>query len=361
MRSHYCGQVTEDLLGQEVVLCGWVHRRRDHGGVIFIDLRDREGLVQIVFKPDSSPACHERAGQLRSEYVVMIRGIVAPRSDDTVNPKLPTGEVEIIAEEVRLLSRATPPPFGIETEIDADESTRLRYRIHDLRRPPLQRALRLRHELSQRVRGALVVADFLEIETPMLTKSTPEGARDFLVPSRLQPGEFYALPQSPQIFKQILMMSGCDRYIQICRCLRDEDPRADRQAEFTQVDLEMSFVTRDDILELMTGFIQTLWQEIAGVDVGEMPILPYAEAMDRYGSDKPDLRFGVELQVLRARRRHLEAAEQAAHATGHVPVVTFRTPEKQAGPVGIATRSRIDDLSGCDGGNLDHPRALTNL
>jgi aspartyl-tRNA synthetase len=294
-RTHRAGDIRAEHVGREVVLGGWVQRRRDHGGVVFVDLRDREGLVQVVFKPDSSPACHERAGQLRSEYVILVRGRVAPRSADTVNPKLPTGEVEVIADELRLLSRATPPPFAIEADTDADESTRLRHRIHDLRRPPLQRALRLRHELTQRVRAVLAEQGFLEIETPMLARSTPEGARDFLVPSRLQPGAFYALPQSPQIMKQLLMVAGFDRYFQIARCFRDEDQRADRQLEFTQVDLEMSFVGVEDVLSVLED-VTVAGCAAGGIDLPRrFPRLSYREAIDRYGSDRPDTRIRLEL------------------------------------------------------------------
>jgi aspartyl-tRNA synthetase len=297
-RTHATSQVTPALVGREVVLAGWVQRRRDHGGVVFIDLRDRDGLVQVVFKPDSAPECHERAGQLRSEYVILVRGRVARRSPETVNPKLATGEVEVIADELRLLNRATPPPFPIEEEAEADESTRLRFRIHDLRRPPLQRALRMRHELAQAVRGQLARLGFLEIETPMLAKSTPEGARDFLVPSRLQPGEFYALPQSPQIMKQLLMVAGFDRYFQIARCFRDEDQRADRQLEFTQVDLEMSFVGVEDVLAVLEEVT------VAGCATAGIPLarpfarISYQDAMDRYGSDRPDTRIQLELVEL---------------------------------------------------------------
>jgi aspartyl-tRNA synthetase len=264
--------------------------------VVFVDLRDRGELVQVVFKPDSSPECHERAGELRTEYVIAVRGIVQRRSPETVNPKLPTGEVEVIVHEARLLNRATPPPFPIEEETDVDESTRLRHRIHDLRRPPLQRALRLRHGLYQTVRSALSGLDFLEIETPMLAKSTPEGARDFLVPSRLQPGSFYALPQSPQIMKQLLMVAGFDRYFQIVRCFRDEDQRADRQLEFTQVDLELAFVDVEQVLDVLEKVTAAGCAEAAGIEV-ERPFkrITYREAMDRYGCDRPDTRIQLEL------------------------------------------------------------------
>ena len=298
-RTHAAGEMSAALVGQEVVLAGWVHRRRDHGGVIFVDLRDRENLVQVVFRPDFSPECHERAGELRAEYVILVRGVVQRRSPETVNAKLPTGEIEVEVRELRLLNRATPLPFAIEEETEAEEGTRLRYRIQDLRRPPLQRTLRLRHRLARAVRETLTDLDFLEIETPMLAKSTPEGARDFLVPSRLQPGSFYALPQSPQIMKQLLMIGGFDRYFQIVRCVRDEDQRADRQLEFTQVDLEMSFVGVDDVLEVLEQVTVRACAEAAGIDLPRpFPRISYTEAMARFGSDRPDTRIQLELVEL---------------------------------------------------------------
>ncbi len=298
-RTHAAGEVTAALVGQEVVLAGWVHRRRDHGGVIFVDLRDRENLVQVLFRPDLSTECHERAGELRAEYVILVRGLVQRRSPETVNPKLLTGEVEVEVTELRLLNRATPLPFAIEEETEAEEGTRLRYRIQDLRRPPLQRALRLRHRLARAVRETLTDLDFLEIETPILAKSTPEGARDFLVPSRLQPGSFYALPQSPQIMKQLLMIGGFDRYFQIARCFRDEDLRADRQLEFTQVDLEMSFVGVEDVLEVLEEVTVRSCAEAAEV-VLPRPFrrISYTDAMARFGSDRPDTRIQLELVEL---------------------------------------------------------------
>jgi len=295
-RSHPASAISAECVGEEVVLGGWVQTRRDHGGVIFVDLRDRGGLVQVVFKPDTSPECHERASGLRAEYVILVRGRVQRRSDETVNPKLPTGEVEVLVDDLRVLNRATPPPFAIEDDPEVDESVRLRHRVHDLRRAPLQQALQLRHRLFQTVRASLSEQDFLEIETPMLTRSTPEGARDFLVPSRLQAGAFYALPQSPQIMKQLLMVAGFDRYFQIARCFRDEDQRADRQLEFTQVDLEMAFVGVEEVLQVLEELTARACAESAGIEIPRsFARISYAEAMARYGSDRPDTRVQLEL------------------------------------------------------------------
>jgi len=298
-RSHTCGAVSAADVGSEVIVAGWVQRRRDHGGVIFIDLRDHQGLVQVVFRPEESAESHERAGEIRSEYVVLARGVVQRRTPDTINPKMATGEIEVVAQEVRLLNRATPPPFPLDDSPGVDESTRMRYRIHDLRRAPLQRNLRIRHALYQAARRILCERDFLEIETPMLAKSTPEGARDFLVPSRLQPGSFYALPQSPQLMKQLLMVAGFDRYFQIVRCFRDEDLRADRQPEFTQIDVETSFLAEQEIRAIMEDMIRAVFKEVLDVQLPDpFPVMSYAEAMARYGSDKPDLRVKLELTEL---------------------------------------------------------------
>jgi aspartyl-tRNA synthetase len=279
-RTHSAREILTDLIGSEVVLGGWVHRRRDHGGVIFVDLRDRGELVQVVFKPEVSTESHDRAGELRSEYVIVVRGTVRRRSDETINPKMRTGEVEVDVCELRILNRATPPPFPIEDEVEADEATRLCHRIHDLRRGPLQRALALRHTLYQSVRRTLVENGFLEIETPYLAKSTPEGARDFLVPSRQQHGSFYALPQSPQIMKQLLMIAGFDRYFQIVRCFRDEDQRADRQLEFTQVDLEMSFVGVEEVLSILEEVTVRGSADAAGVQLPRPFCLPIHDASE---------------------------------------------------------------------------------
>jgi len=294
-RSHRCGEIMSASVGDEVVLAGWVHRRRDHGGVIFIDLRDKTGIVQVVFRPESAPDAHARAHLLRSEWVMMVRGEIETRSGDTINPNMATGTIEVNARELRVLNTAVVPPFAIEEETEVDEQVRLTHRLHDLRRPPLQRALQARHDLAAGVRASLTEQDFVEIETPMLARATPEGARDFLVPSRLQAGEFYALPQSPQIMKQLFMIGGCDRYFQIARCFRDEDQRADRQLEFTQVDLELSFVGVEEILAVLEK-VTVDGCRACGVEL-EAPFarITYADAMDRYGCDRPDTRILLEL------------------------------------------------------------------
>jgi aspartyl-tRNA synthetase len=298
-RTHRCGELGGGLVGRDVVVAGWVHRRRDHGGVVFVDLRDRSGLVQVVFKPDASPEAHERAAELRPEFVIAAAGRVEPRSPETVNPALPTGEVEVIVRELRVLNTATPAPFPIEADPGVDESVRLRHRIHDLRRPTLQAALALRHRLAQSARATLARLGFYEIETPILTRATPEGSRDFLVPSRLQPGQFYALPQSPQIMKQLLMIAGFDRYFQLARNFRDEDLRADRQLEHTQIDLELSFAGVDDVLEVLEELSVRACAEAAGVELARpFPRLRYEEAMRRFGTDKPDTRIELELVEL---------------------------------------------------------------
>ena len=298
-RSHPCDSLRPEHVGREVVVAGWIHTRRDHGGVIFVDLRDASGLVQVVFRPDVDPASHARAHHLRSEFVVLVRGVVEQRVPDTVNPGLPTGEVEVSVRELRLLNTATPPPFPIEGETDAEEAVRLRHRIHDLRRPPLQRALRLRDRLTRSVRGTLGGLGFVDIETPVLAKATPEGARDFLVPSRMHPGQFYALPQSPQLLKQLLVIGGFERYYQIAHCFRDEDLRADRQFEFTQIDLEMAFVGVDDVLQVLEELTVRAWADVLGVQLPRpFRRLAYREAMDRYGIDRPDTRIQLELVEL---------------------------------------------------------------
>ncbi|HHM04122.1 MAG TPA: aspartate--tRNA ligase [Gammaproteobacteria bacterium] len=298
MRSHYCGQVDESLIDQRVDVCGWVHRRRDHGGVIFVDLRDRDGLVQAVFDPDT-PEIFMIAERIRSEYVVRISGKVRRRPEGTENPNLPTGQVEILGESLDILNRAEPPPFQVEDEIDVGEDVRLRYRYIDLRRPQMQRRLRLRAHAGRVLRRFLDERGFVDMETPMLTKSTPEGARDFLVPSRVHPGSFYALPQSPQLFKQLLMMSGMDRYYQIVRCFRDEDLRADRQPEFTQLDIEASFIDEDQMMTLMEDMVRELFAQVLEEPLHTpFPRMRYHEAVARFGIDRPDLRIPLELTEL---------------------------------------------------------------
>lgn len=295
-RNHYCGTLAKADNEKEVVLCGWVAKRRDHGGLIFIDLRDRSGIVQVVVDPDHAGEDFAKAEAIRSEYVIKVHGVVRLRSEETINPNLATGEVEVVAKELEVLNSAKTPPFYIQDGIDVDENLRLKYRYLDLRRPEMQRNLMLRHKVTKLMRDYMDNHDFCEIETPMLTKSTPEGARDYLVPSRVNPGKFYALPQSPQIFKQLLMVAGMERYFQIVRCFRDEDLRADRQPEFTQLDIEMSFVDADDIMDMTEGLIRHVFKGALGVDLPEkFQRMTWDEAMDKYGSDKPDLRFGMKL------------------------------------------------------------------
>ncbi len=295
-RTHYCGDLTAKDIGRDVILMGWALRRRDHGGLIFIDLRDREGIAQIVFDPEVNASAHAVAETVRSEFVLAVTGRVIPRPDGTVNPGMKTGEVEIQVQECKLLNRSKPLPFMLDEHSDINENIRLKYRYLDLRRPQLQYNLILRSKVAQVTRNYLTDNGFIELETPFLTKSTPEGARDFLVPSRINQGSFYALPQSPQIFKQILMISGFDRYFQVVRCFRDEDLRADRQPEFTQIDCEMSFIDREDIITVMEGLIARIFNEAKGVEV-QLPVerLTYADAICRFGVDNPDLRFGMEL------------------------------------------------------------------
>ena len=294
MRTQYCGEVTKDNLDQEVTLCGWVNRRRDHGGVIFIDLRDRTGLVQVVFDPDRAEIFN-LAEQIRNEYVLQVTAKVRLRPEGTVNSELTTGEIEVLATELNVLNESDTPPFQIDDD-DVNEESRLRYRYVDLRRPVMQERIQMRVKVVKALRNYLDNNGFLDIETPMLTKATPEGARDYLVPSRTHPGVFFALPQSPQIFKQLLMMSGMDRYYQIVRCFRDEDLRADRQPEFTQLDIETSFLGEEDIIVMMEGMMRDMFKATLNVDLpNPFPRMPYAEAMHRYGSDKPDLRIPLEL------------------------------------------------------------------
>ena len=295
-RTHHCGELTRDQDDQTVTLMGWVHGRRDHGGVLFIDVRDRFGVTQLVFDVEADQTIHAQANELRNEFVIAVTGQVRLRPEESVNPQITTGEIEIRVDALDVLNRANTPPFLIEDDSQATEALRLKHRYLDLRRPPMQRLLTLRHDVTYRTRQFLHERRFLEIETPILTKSTPEGARDYLVPSRVNQGAFFALPQSPQLFKQILMVGGADRYFQIARCFRDEDLRLDRQPEFTQIDLEMSFVERDDVMNLTEELLRLVCKEAAGVSLpSPFPRLTYQEALSRYGTDKPDRRFGLEL------------------------------------------------------------------
>ncbi|BCJ86329.1 aspartate--tRNA ligase [Effusibacillus dendaii] len=340
-RTHNAGELRTKDSGQEVVLSGWVSRRRDLGGVIFIDLRDRSGIVQVVFNPDfSSAELMEQADKLRNEYVVSIRAKVVTRDPSTVNPKIPTGEIEAQALQMEILNTAKNPPFYIQDNVDVDEMVRLKYRYLDLRRPEMQNALILRHKAIQHIRSFLDRNGFLDIETPMLTRSTPEGARDFLVPSRLHPGEFYALPQSPQLFKQLLMVSGFERYYQVARCFRDEDLRADRQPEFTQVDIEMSFMKLEDFHNMLEEMMASLFKETLGVEI-PLPFqrMPYKEAMDRYGSDKPDVRFGLELKDVSsiAANCNFKVFKSAIESGGVVKAINAKG-------CGHYTRKQIDEL-----------------
>ncbi|ADW18910.1 aspartyl-tRNA synthetase [Desulfobulbus propionicus DSM 2032] len=295
-RTHTCNELGLDFLDQETTLMGWVLRRRDHGGVIFIDLRDRWGITQVVFNPEINPAVHAKAHQLRSEWVIAVRGRVAKRPESMENPKLATGAIEILVDELRILNTSETPPFPLDEDVEVSDTLRLQYRYLDLRRPEIAKNLILRHQALQTVRTYLNDNQFLEIETPMLTRSTPEGARDYLVPSRVHAGKFFALPQSPQLFKQILMVAGMDRYYQIVKCFRDEDLRADRQPEFTQIDMELSFITEEEIITIVEGMIKALFKEIRDLDL-QPPFnrMTYDEAMRRFGTDRPDTRFGLEL------------------------------------------------------------------
>lgn len=340
LRTHRCGELTKADVGKTVVLNGWVQRRRDHGTVMFIDLRDRTGLTQVVFNAERNAAVHQAAHALRSECVVSVTGHVMARPDESKNPNLPTGEIEVFVDGVEVLNDAKTPPFLIEDDVDVTEAIRLKYRYLDLRRPRMQKLLSLRHGITQAVRGFLNAEQFLEIETPILTKSTPEGARDYLVPSRVNAGQFFALPQSPQLFKQVLMASGVDRYYQIARCFRDEDLRNDRQPEFTQIDVEMSFVDREQVMELMERMIVTIFREAGGVQLPTpFPRMTYAEAMARYGSDKPDLRFDMPLYDVSgfAGTSEFKVFKDAASKGGVVKALIVKGG-------GTIARSRIDAL-----------------
>ena len=340
-RSCYCGEPRAAAVGQEMTLVGWVHSRRDHGGVIFVDLRDRSGICQIVFRPEVDPAGHEKAKQIRSEDVIAVRGTLAKRSAETINEDLATGEVELVCHELRLLNASAVPPFIIEDETDASENTRLKYRYLDLRRPQSLSHLLLRYRMTKLIRDYLDGLGFIDVETPVLTKSTPEGARDYLVPSRIYHGKFYALPQSPQLFKQILMVGGLDRYFQIVKCFRDEDLRADRQPEFTQLDMEMSFVQREDVMQVVEGMISLLFKELKGIELKRpFTSLTYEEAMNRFGSDKPDMRFGLELRDFTDALRQCQARVFAAAIQNGGVVKGIRIPKG-----GELSRKDLDDMT----------------
>jgi len=295
MRTHYCGEVKKTEVGQEVEVCGWVHRRRDHGGVIFLDVRDRSGIVQVVYDPDTEDS-FATADRVRNEFVLKAKGLVRDRPDGTVNPEMATGEVEILGSQLEILNGALTPPFQLDEYSEAGEDVRLKYRYMDLRRPEMQEKLKVRAQITSAIRSVLEEENFLEVETPTLSKSTPEGARDYLVPSRTYPGQFFALPQSPQIYKQLLMMSGLDRYYQVARCYRDEDLRADRQPEFTQIDIEASFITAHDVMALTETMLKKVFQRVLKVELEDFPVLSWEEAMRDYGSDRPDLRNPLKLK-----------------------------------------------------------------
>lgn len=340
-RTHYCGALRINDAGAEVVLMGWVQRRRDHGGVIFVDLRDRGGITQVVFNPERNPAVHAKAHDIRNEYVLGVRGAVEERPEGMANPELATGEIEVMVSELKILNTAQTPPFMIEDDIDVNENIRLQYRHLDLRRPKLQRNLIMRHRAAAVLRRYLNECGFLDIETPFLTKSTPEGARDYLVPSRVNQGMFYALPQSPQLFKQLLMISGYDRYYQIVRCFRDEDLRADRQPEFTQIDMEMSFVGEEDVMAVSEGLMANIFKEVLGIDVKPpFPRMTYDEAIARYGLDRPDLRFGLEMTDISdiVAESGFKVFSDAVKKGGIVKAVNARG-------CGAMTRKELDDLT----------------
>lgn len=341
MRSHKCGELNTQHLGQTVALCGWVHRRRDHGGVIFIDLRDRAGLVQVVFDPDAADS-FAIAEQVRSEYVLRIEGVVRERPEGTHNPNMFTGQIEVLGKHIEVLNESETPPFPLESEIEVNEETRLRYRYIDLRRPAMQHKMKVRRDVTRHVRQFLDEHEFFEIETPYLTKATPEGARDYIVPSRTHQNSFFALPQSPQLYKQLLMVAGMERYYQVVRCFRDEDLRADRQPEFTQLDIETSFMNEQEIMSIMEEMIRRLFKDIINVDLGDQfPVMSYAEAMRRYGSDRPDLRIPLELVDIADEMREVDFKVFSGPANDpHGRVVAMRVPDG-----GEMSRSVIDELT----------------
>ena len=339
-RDHYCGKLANQDAGKEVTIMGWVQRRRDHGGLIFVDLRDRYGMAQVVFSPDTAEEAFNKAETVRSEYVLAVKGMVRERPEGTINPNIPTGGIEIYADELRILNKAKTPPFYIEDDVAVDELVRLKYRYLDLRRPEMYKCIELRHKLTMAMRRYLDHEGFLEIETPILSKSTPEGARDYLVPSRIYPGQFFALPQSPQLYKQLLMVSGMEKYFQIARCFRDEDLRADRQPEFSQLDIEMSFVEVEDIINMAEGLMKAIFAESLNKDI-EIPFkrLSYQDAMLRYGSDKPDTRFELEIQDIAdiAEKSEFKVFASVAEKGGWVRGINAKGCSKYS-------RKELDDL-----------------
>lgn len=342
LRSHTCGELTTEHADQEVRVCGWVDSYRDHGGLIFIDLRDRYGLIQVLFDPRDSAAAHEVAGSLRNEDVIQANGVLTMRPEDRINPKIPSGRIEVRTKELIVHNKSRTPPFEPTGDNVPNEELRLKYRYVDLRRPQLQEAMQLRHRLCKATREYFDGLDFLEIETPIMGKSTPEGARDYLVPSRVHPGEFYALPQSPQLYKQLLMVGGLDRYYQLARCFRDEDLRADRQPEFTQIDVEMSFVEHDDILTMIDGLVAAMVKEVRGTDIAlPLPRLTHAESIERFGNDKPDMRFGMELQDISdiAARCGFGVFQKTIESGGQVRGLNAK------GAVEKYSRKKIDELT----------------
>ena len=340
MRTHYCGEVKKTEVGQEVEVCGWVHRRRDHGGVIFLDVRDRSGIVQVVYDPDTEDS-FATADRVRNEFVLKAKGLVRDRPDGTVNPEMATGEVEILGSQLEILNAALTPPFQLDEYSEAGEDVRLKYRYMDLRRPEMQEKLKLRAQITSAIRSVLEEENFLEVETPTLSKSTPEGARDYLVPSRTYPGQFFALPQSPQIYKQLLMMSGLDRYYQVARCYRDEDLRADRQPEFTQIDIEASFITAHDVMALTETMLKKVFQRVLKVELEDFPVLSWEDAMRDYGSDRPDLRNPLKLKDVADLMREVDFKVFSGPANDHDSrVVALLAPGG-----GKLSRKVIDDYT----------------
>lgn len=339
-RTHSCGELNKNNIGQTATLMGWVNTRRDHGGLIFVDLRDREGKTQVVFDPEISKETHLMAHKIRNEYVIAVKGEVMPRGNGAVNPNLKTGEIEVKVIQMKILNQSEPPPFNIDEHSDIGDDIRLKYRYLDLRRAEMQKNIILRHKVCLLIRNFLSEKDFLEVETPFLTKSTPEGARDYIVPSRVNPGKFYALPQSPQLFKQLLMISGFDKYFQIVRCFRDEDLRADRAPEFTQLDMEMSFIDRDELFSLIEGLMVHLWDNVLGIKIDKpFPRYDYSEVISKYGVDKPDLRYGMEIHSLNEIFKETEfgAFSKVLEEDGKIGALKTEQPDK-------FSRKIIDDL-----------------